>query len=47
MGHDGAADWIWAARARAVVKIPVVVNGDVRTADDAARAPSARPAARR
>ena len=38
MGHDGAADWIWAARAREVVKIPVVVNGDVRTADDAARA---------
>ena len=38
MGHDGAADWRWAARAREVVKIPVVVNGDVRTADDAARA---------
>ena len=38
MGHSGAADWTWAARAREVVRIPVIVNGDVRTADDAARA---------
>ncbi|MCC6644667.1 MAG: tRNA-dihydrouridine synthase [Polyangiaceae bacterium] len=38
MGHSGAADWAWAARARAAVSIPVVVNGDVKTADDAARA---------
>ncbi|HEX3772457.1 MAG TPA: tRNA-dihydrouridine synthase family protein, partial [Polyangiaceae bacterium] len=38
MGHSGAADWTWAARAREVVGIPVIVNGDVRTADDAARA---------
>jgi nifR3 family TIM-barrel protein len=38
MGHDGEADWSWAARAQAVVKIPVVVNGDVRTAADAVRA---------
>ena len=38
MGHTGAADWRWAARAREVVSIPVIVNGDVRTADDAARA---------
>jgi tRNA-dihydrouridine synthase B len=38
MGHSGAADWSWAARAREVVSIPVIVNGDVRTADDAARA---------
>jgi tRNA-dihydrouridine synthase B len=37
-GHDGAADWRWAARARAAVAIPVIVNGDVRTAADAARA---------
>ena len=35
MGHNGAADWSWAARAREVVAIPVIVNGDVRTADDA------------
>ena len=38
MGHSGAADWSWAARARAVVTIPVLVNGDVRTAEDARRA---------
>ena len=38
MGHSGAADWSWAARAREVVGIPVLVNGDVRDARDAARA---------
>ncbi|HEY3821488.1 MAG TPA: tRNA dihydrouridine synthase DusB [Polyangiaceae bacterium] len=38
MGHSGAADWSWAAKARASVTIPVLVNGDVRTADDARRA---------
>ena len=38
MGHSGAADWTWAARAREVVSIPVIVNGDVKTADDAERA---------
>ena len=38
MGHTGAADWAWAARARAAVGIPVIVNGDVRTADDVVRA---------
>jgi tRNA-dihydrouridine synthase B len=38
MGHSGSADWSWAAKARAVVDIPVIVNGDVRTAEDAARA---------
>ncbi len=38
MGHEGEADWSWAARAREVVSIPVIVNGDVRTANDAARA---------
>jgi tRNA-dihydrouridine synthase B len=38
MGHSGAADWRWAARAREVVRIPVLVNGDVRSADDAKRA---------
>src|SRR5580693_5122493 len=30
MGHSGAADWTWAAKAREVVGIPVLVNGDVR-----------------
>jgi nifR3 family TIM-barrel protein len=38
VGHSGPADWSWAARAQAAVAIPVVVNGDVRSADDAARA---------
>jgi nifR3 family TIM-barrel protein len=38
MGHTGRADWSWAARAREVVSIPVVVNGDVKTASDALRA---------
>jgi tRNA-dihydrouridine synthase B len=38
MGHRGPADWTWAARARAVVSIPVIVNGDVLSADDAVRA---------
>jgi nifR3 family TIM-barrel protein len=38
MGHSGSADWAWAARAREVVRIPVVVNGDIKTADDARRA---------
>lgn len=38
VGHSGAADWSWAARAREVVSIPVVVNGDIRSADDADRA---------
>jgi tRNA-dihydrouridine synthase B len=38
MGHSGAADWSWAARAREAVKMPVIVNGDVRSAEDARRA---------
>lgn len=38
MGHDGHADWSWARRAREVVRIPVIVNGDVRSAEDAVRA---------
>jgi len=37
-GHSGVADWSWARRAGEVVEIPVIVNGDVRTADDAVRA---------
>ncbi|HKU41072.1 MAG TPA: tRNA-dihydrouridine synthase family protein [Polyangiales bacterium] len=38
MGHDGAADWSWARRVREAVGIPVIVNGDVRTANDCHRA---------
>jgi tRNA-dihydrouridine synthase len=38
MGHSGAADWSWAARAREVTSIPVIVNGDVDSAEAAARA---------
>lgn len=38
MGHNGPADWSWATRAQAVVSIPVIVNGDIWTADDAMRA---------
>jgi tRNA-dihydrouridine synthase len=38
MGPSGAADWSWAAKAREVVDMPVFVNGDVKTADDAERA---------
>lgn len=38
MGHSGKADWTWAAKAREVVKIPVIVNGDVKTGEDAKRA---------
>lgn len=38
MGHSGAADWSWAAKAKEVVSIPVLVNGDVKSAEDAKRA---------
>jgi tRNA-dihydrouridine synthase len=38
MGHTGAADWSWAARAQEQLSIPVVVNGDIRSAEDAKRA---------
>jgi nifR3 family TIM-barrel protein len=38
VGHSGAADWSWAALAAERVKIPVIVNGDVRCAGDAKRA---------
>jgi len=38
MGHSGNADWSYAAKAKAQLKIPVIVNGDIKTAEDAKRA---------
>jgi nifR3 family TIM-barrel protein len=38
MGHSGSADWSWARKAREVVTMPVFVNGDVKTGDDADKA---------
>ncbi|MBA3504001.1 MAG: tRNA-dihydrouridine synthase family protein [Deltaproteobacteria bacterium] len=38
VGHSGPADWSWARRAREVVKIPVIVNGDISSADAVVRA---------
>ncbi len=38
MGHAGRADWSWAEQVQRAVRIPVVVNGDIRSAEDARRA---------
>lgn len=38
MGHSGEADWSWARKAREVVSMPVIVNGDIKSADHAKRA---------
>jgi tRNA-dihydrouridine synthase len=38
MGHKGEADWSWARRAREAVTFPVLVNGDIKSAEDARRA---------
>jgi nifR3 family TIM-barrel protein len=37
-GYSGTADWEAVGRARAGVKIPLLVNGDIRTGDDLKRA---------
>ena len=38
MGHSGSADWSWIPRIKQVVSIPVILNGDVNTAQDVKRA---------
>ncbi|GAB1430354.1 tRNA dihydrouridine synthase DusB [Ignavibacteria bacterium] len=38
MGHSGIADWSWISRIKNAVSIPVILNGDVETPEDAARA---------
>lgn len=38
MGYSGDADWSWAQKAREAVSMPVIVNGDIRSADDCERA---------
>jgi tRNA-dihydrouridine synthase B len=37
-GHAGDADWTWIPRVKEAVSIPVILNGDVRTPEDVARA---------
>ena len=37
-GHSGDPDWSWIPRIKEVVKIPVVLNGGVMTAEDVQRA---------
>ena len=38
VGHSGPADWSWAAKAQEVTSMPVIVNGDIKSAADARRA---------
>jgi tRNA-dihydrouridine synthase B len=38
MGHAGVADWSWIPRIKEAVSIPVFLNGDVKTPEDADRA---------
>ena len=39
--YEGVADWSFVARVKAAVDLPVVVNGDITTIDDAANAMAA------
>ena len=43
-GHNGEADWSWIARVKEVVSIPVILNGNLLTADDVHRAWQQTPA---
>jgi tRNA-dihydrouridine synthase B len=38
MGHKGEADWSWISKVKEVVNIPVILNGNVLTPEDAKRA---------
>jgi len=38
MGHSGAADWTWAQKAREKVSFPIIVNGDIKSAEDSKNA---------
>ncbi|MFN8359260.1 MAG: tRNA dihydrouridine synthase DusB [Candidatus Kapaibacterium sp.] len=38
MGHAGEADWTWIEKIKREVSIPVILNGDVTTVEDVARA---------
>jgi len=37
-GHSGEADWSWIPKIKQVISIPVFLNGDVKTPEDAERA---------
>lgn len=37
-GHSGEADWSWIPKIKEVVKIPIVLNGGIMTAEDVLRA---------